>query len=46
MSAVLEAKAHAWLLLFTDTGRVSVRLTGESYRGSATMDYWEGVRTT
>jgi uncharacterized cupin superfamily protein len=34
------------VMVFTDTGRVSVRLTGESYRGSATMDYWEGVRTT
>jgi len=34
------------VMVFTDTGRVSVRRTGESYRGSATMDYWEGVRTT
>jgi uncharacterized cupin superfamily protein len=33
------------VMVFTETGRVSVRLTGESYRGSATMDYWEGVRT-
>jgi uncharacterized cupin superfamily protein len=27
----------------TDTGRVSVKLAGESYRRSATMEYWEGV---
>lgn len=27
----------------TDTGRVSVKLTGEAYRKSATMGYWEGV---
>lgn len=27
----------------TDTGRVSVKLTGEAYRQSATMAYWEGV---
>lgn len=27
----------------TDTGRVSVKLAGESYRKSATMEYWEGV---
>ncbi len=29
--------------IHADTGRVSVKLTGEAYRGSATMDYWEGV---
>lgn len=27
----------------TDTGRVSVKLTGEAYRKSATLAYWEGV---
>ncbi|HEY1392596.1 MAG TPA: cupin domain-containing protein [Methylibium sp.] len=27
----------------TDTGRVSVKLTGEGYRGSATMGYWDGA---
>ena len=27
----------------TDTGRVSVKLMGEGYRASASMDYWEGV---
>jgi uncharacterized cupin superfamily protein len=27
----------------TDSGRVSVKLTGEGYRKAATLDYWEGV---
>ena len=27
----------------TDTGRVSVKLAGESYRQSSTMECWEGV---
>jgi uncharacterized cupin superfamily protein len=31
--------------VFTDTGRVSVKLIGEGYRGSATMGYWEGVES-
>jgi uncharacterized cupin superfamily protein len=26
-----------------ETGRVSVKLMGEGYRRSATLDYWEGV---
>ena len=29
--------------VFTDSGRVSVKLTGESYRKSATMGYWDGI---
>jgi uncharacterized cupin superfamily protein len=29
--------------VFPETGRVSVKLTGESYRRSATMEYWDGV---
>ena len=29
------------VVVYTDTGRVGVRLTGEGYRKSATMDYWE-----
>ncbi len=29
--------------VFTDTGRVSVKLMGEGYRGSETLEYWEGV---
>ena len=31
-------------MVFTDSSRVSVKLTGESYRKSATMDYWEEVK--
>lgn len=31
------------VVVFPDTGRVSVRLTGESYRKAATMEYCEGV---
>jgi uncharacterized cupin superfamily protein len=30
------------VIVYTDSGRVGVRLTGEGYRKSATMDYWEG----
>ena len=29
------------VVVYTDSGRVGVRLTGEGYRKSATMDYWE-----
>jgi uncharacterized cupin superfamily protein len=29
--------------VYTDSGRVSVKLTGEGYRQSATMDYWDGI---
>jgi len=29
--------------VYTDSGRVSVKLTGEGYRKSATMDYWDGL---
>jgi len=29
--------------VFPETGRVSVRLTGESYRKAHTMEYWEDV---
>jgi uncharacterized cupin superfamily protein len=32
------------VIVYTDSGRVSVRLTGEGYRKSATMDYWEGEK--
>lgn len=28
--------------VYTDSGRVGVRLTGEGYRKSVTMEYWEG----
>jgi uncharacterized cupin superfamily protein len=30
------------VIVYTDSGRVGVRLTGEGYHKSATMDYWEG----
>lgn len=29
--------------VFPETGRVHVRLTGESYHATPTMDYWEGI---
>jgi uncharacterized cupin superfamily protein len=29
--------------VYPDSGRVSVKLTGEGYRQSATMDYWDGL---
>ena len=38
-----ERNSHD-VIVFTDSGRVSVRLTGEGYRKSATMDYWEAER--
>ena len=34
------------VVVYTDSGRVGVRLLGEGYRKSATMDYWEGERTS
>ena len=30
------------VIVYTDSGRVGVRLTGEGYSKSATMGYWEG----
>jgi uncharacterized cupin superfamily protein len=30
------------VVVFTDSGRVGVKLMGEGYRKSATMDHWEG----
>lgn len=33
------------VVVYTDSGRVGVRLLGEGYRKSATMDYWEGEAT-
>ncbi len=30
------------VIVYTDSGRVSVRLTGEGYDKSSTMEYWEG----
>lgn len=34
------------VVVFPDSGRVSVRLMGESYRKSARMEYWDNVDTT
>jgi len=31
------------VLFYPDSGRVGVRLAGEGYRASETMDYWDGV---
>lgn len=30
------------VVVHTDSGRIGVRVLGEGYRQSATMDYWEG----
>ena len=30
------------VVVYPDFDRVGVRLTGEGYRKSATLDYWEG----
>ena len=30
------------VVVYTESGRVGVRLTGEGYRKTETMDYWEG----
>jgi uncharacterized cupin superfamily protein len=31
------------VMVYTESGRVAVKLTGEGYRKSQTMDYWEGI---
>ncbi|MEJ6784187.1 cupin domain-containing protein [Aminobacter sp. Piv2-1] len=31
------------VIVYPESGRVSVRLTGEGYRKATTMDYWEGI---
>ncbi|WP_439501406.1 cupin domain-containing protein [Aminobacter ciceronei] len=31
------------VIVYPESGRVSVRLTGEGYSKAATMDYWEGI---
>ncbi len=31
------------VIVYPESGRVSIRLTGEGYSTSATMDYWEGI---
>jgi uncharacterized cupin superfamily protein len=40
-----NAQAHD-VAVFPESGRVSVKLTGESYRKSARMEYWDNVDTT
>jgi len=30
-------------MVYTESGRVAVKPTGEGYRKSQTMDYWEGL---
>lgn len=39
--AIGERNPHD-VMVYTDSGRVGVRLTGEGYRKAATMEYWEG----
>lgn len=39
---VIGERNPADVIVYPDSGRVNVRLTGEGYRKSATMDYWEG----
>lgn len=34
------------VIVYTDSNRVSVRLTGEGYKKSATMDYWDGEKVS
>ncbi|WP_292444257.1 hypothetical protein [Mesorhizobium sp.] len=31
------------VIVYPESGRVGVRLTGEGYRKSSTMDYWEDI---
>lgn len=31
------------VIVYPESGRVSVRLTGEGYDGSSVMDYWQGI---
>jgi len=39
---IFEPFAVDDVIVYTDSGRVGVRLTGEGYRKSATLGYWEG----
>jgi len=34
------------VIVYPESNRVSVRLTGEGYSKAATMDYWEGIDMT
>jgi uncharacterized cupin superfamily protein len=40
---IIGERNPAEVIVYTDSGRVGIRLTGEGYRRSATMDYWEGL---
>ena len=40
---VLGNPQKADVAVFPETGRISVRATGESYHASPTMGYWDGV---
>lgn len=31
------------VIVYPESGRVSVRLTGEGYSGASVMEYWEGI---
>ena len=33
------------VIVYADSGRIGVRLTGERYRKSATLDYWDDQPT-
>jgi len=39
---IIGERNSSEVVVYTDSGRVGVRLLGEGYRKSATMDYWEG----
>ena len=36
---------HSDVIIYPDSGRVGVRLTGEGYRKSVTMEYWDDQPT-
>ncbi len=39
---IIGERNPADVIVYPDSGRVSVRLTGEGYDGKAPMDYWAG----
>lgn len=43
MYLVFGNSHHGDVAVFPETGRVGVKLMGEGYRKSATMEYWEGA---
>jgi uncharacterized cupin superfamily protein len=42
---ILGNPQKADVAVFPQTGRIDVKLLGTGYRQSATMDYWEGIKT-